>query len=292
MSFKPIFFDPTGRRSRLLLRLAWGLGTISGLVMALFVATLVTVQSTAIAQNPASHTSLRCAWSPNCTPTHALRATAVADPEKLSAAAKLAAQLREQERKLHRPPQARVVDRRSVPASLASPKDRPLTIGFYVDWDDNSYPALKRALPSLDWVVPSWLSLEGSDMALKTNVDARVLNYIESTKPAVAILPMIQNVVNDEWDGRGLAKLLADPAARAARIAQIVDFLGQYKFQGLVVDFEEVPLSAQKNLKLFLTELGAAFAAHDYALVLSVPFDDDNWPYTTYADIVDYMLLM
>ncbi len=42
MSRKPIFFDPTGKRSRLLLRLAWGLGTISGLVMALFVATYTT----------------------------------------------------------------------------------------------------------------------------------------------------------------------------------------------------------------------------------------------------------
>jgi cellulose synthase/poly-beta-1,6-N-acetylglucosamine synthase-like glycosyltransferase/peptidoglycan/xylan/chitin deacetylase (PgdA/CDA1 family)/spore germination protein YaaH len=260
--------------------------------MALFVATLVTVQSTAIAQNPASHTSLRCAWSPNCTPTHALRATAPADPEKLLAAAKLAAQLRDQERKLHRPPQARVVDRRSVPAALARPEGRALTIGFYVDWDDNSYPALKRALPDLDWVVPNWLSLEGPDMALKTNVDERVLNYVESTKPAVAILPMIQNVVNDKWDGRGLAKLLADPAARAARIAQIVDFLSQYKFQGLVVDLEEVPPSAQKDLKLFLADLEAAFAAHDYVLVLSVPFDDDSWPYAIYADIVDYMLLM
>jgi len=292
MSRKPIFFDPTGRRSRLFLRLAWGIGTVTGLVIALFVATLVTVHSTAIVQKPDSQRSLRCAWSPNCTPIHALTAAAPADPEKLVAAAKLAAQLREQERALHRPPQARVVDRRSVPAALLSPKDRPLTIGFYVDWDDNSYPALKRALPDLDWLVPSWLSLEGSDMALKANVDERVLNYIESTKPAVAILPMIQNVVNDNWDGKGLGKLLADPAARAARIAQIVDFLGQYKFQGLVVDFEEVPLSAQKNLKLFLTELETAFAAHDYALVLSVPFDDDNWPYTTYADIVDYMLLM
>src|SRR5262245_38591790 len=183
MSRKPIFFDPTGRRSRLFLRLAWGIGTVTGLVIALFVATLVTVHSTAIVQKPDSQRSPRCAWAPNCTPIHALTPAPAAEPEKLGAAEKLAAQLREQERALHRPPQARVVERRSVPAALLSPKDRPLSIGFYADWDDNSYPALKRALPDLDWVVPSWLSLEGSDMALKANVDERVLNYIESTKP-------------------------------------------------------------------------------------------------------------
>ena len=27
-------------------------------------------------------------------------------------------------------------------------------------------------------------------------------------------------------------------------------------------------------------------------MVLAVPFDDDSWPYVTYAKIADYMLLM
>lgn len=103
---------------------------------------------------------------------------------------------------------------------------------------------------------------------------------------------MIQNVAAGEWDGKGLAKFLADPTARAARIAEIVDFLIKYKFQKVTVDFEEVPPGAQKNLEAFLTELNVAFAAHDYAIVLSVPFDDDSWPYATYADLVDFMLLM
>ena len=44
--------------------------------------------------------------------------------------------------------------------------------GFYVNWDDNSYPALKRALPHLDWVIPGWLSLEGPDLELKAEVEA------------------------------------------------------------------------------------------------------------------------
>ena len=72
---------------------------------------------------------------------------------------RLAAELREKERGLRpHPPQAGGVDRRPVPSSLALPQEGRLSIGFYVDWDDNSYPALKRALPHLDWVIPSWLS--------------------------------------------------------------------------------------------------------------------------------------
>ena len=108
----------------------------------------------------------------------------------------------------------------------------------------------------------------------------------------VQIVPMIQNAVEGQWDGKGLAKLLHDPAARAARIEDMIAFLERNKFQGLTIDFEEVPPTAHKDLQLFLTEMAARFAGHGYVIVLAVPFDDDSWPYATYAKIADYLLLM
>src|SRR5262249_40376397 len=159
---------------------------------------------------------------------HALK---IADPGLLKTAAKLAADLREKERALRTShPQAWVVDSRPVPTSLASPAGRSLSVGFYANWDDNSYPALKRALPHLDWIIPSWLSLEGPDMEVRSEVDARVLSYIQTAKPNVQILPMIQNSAEGKWDGKWLARLLADPAARAKRIEEIISFLEKNKF--------------------------------------------------------------
>ena len=38
--------------------------------------------------------------------------------------------------------------------------------------------------------------------------------------------------------------------------------------------------------------MAAAFAPHQYVIALAVPFDDDAWPYATYAHIVDFMMLM
>lgn len=293
MTGKPIFFDPTGKRGRALTKLAWVIGTLGAFVLTAFIATLLIVHRPAAEPSAAdTHVSIRCAWAPSCTPAHGLSVTTAADPEALRSAARLAEELREQERNLHHRPQAQVVERRSLPASLAKPEGRPISIGFYVGWDDNSYPELKRALPLLDWVVPDWLSLQGTDLALSTAVDDRALDYIHATKPNTAILPLIQNAANGEWDGAGLAKMLADPAARAERIGQIVAFIDKYNFQGVTVDFEEVPERAHADLKKFLSELRAAFAPHNYAIVLAVPFDDDGWPYETYAGIVDFTLLM
>ena len=38
--------------------------------------------------------------------------------------------------------------------------------------------------------------------------------------------------------------------------------------------------------------MSAAFAPHDWIIAQAVPFDDDDWPYRTFADIVDYTMLM
>jgi peptidoglycan-N-acetylglucosamine deacetylase len=293
---KPVFFDPTGRRARLLQRLAWAVGALSMLVIVVFTATLMIVHRPAdggFSQQAASHISIRCAWAPTCSAAHALTSTTAADPELLKRAVKLAAELRDKERALRaRHPQAGPSERHPLPASLKGPGERSLSIGFYVNWDDNSYPALKRALPHLDWVIPGWLSLEGANMALKTDVDARALGFIQAEKPNIPILPMIQNAVDGKWDGPGLARLLADPAARAARLKEITAFLETNKFQGLTIDFEEVPAPAQKNLAAFLSEMSQAFTERGLVIVLAVPFDDDSWPYTTYANIADFLLLM
>ncbi len=262
MISKQVFFDPTGKRALVLRWLAWAAATLSAAVVVVFVAILM------IVHRPigdgfdrlASHASIRCAWAPTCSAGHGITVTSAADPELLRTAASLATELREQERTLRpaiRRPRCSTAIR--SPAPLRGSNQRSLSIGFYVNWDDNSYPALKRTLPHLDWIIPSWLNLDGPDMELKADVDDRALKYIQDTKPNIPILPMIQNAVEGKWDGPGLAKLLADPAARAARLDDIVAFLETNKFQGLTIDFEEVPPKAQKDLQAFLTEMSQAF---------------------------------
>ncbi|MGO8839994.1 MAG: polysaccharide deacetylase family protein [Methyloceanibacter sp.] len=296
MNIKPVFFDPTGKRSRVVRGLAWVVGTLSALVVVVFVAILMIVHRPAngsFDQQLASHASIRCAWAPTCSAAHAITVTTATDPELLRSASMLAEELRDQERNLRtRHPQAEVLDRHPIPVALKASNQRSLSIGFYVNWDDNSYPALKRALPYLDWIIPGWLTLDGPAMNLKADIDDRALKYIQATKPNIPILPMIQNAVDGKWDGAGLAKLLADPAARAARLNDVIAFLDTNKFQGLTIDFEEVPSKSQKDLQTFLAEMSQAFTEHGLAMVLAVPFDDNSWPYATYAKIADYMLLM
>jgi hypothetical protein len=112
-----------------------------------------------------------------------------ANPELLKTASKLASICGAGAWAADAPPAGRGGRPSSVPAPLRGSKERSLSIGFYVNWDDNSYPALKQALPHIDWVIRSWISLEGANLELKAEVDDRVAearsgDQAERTDPA------------------------------------------------------------------------------------------------------------
>ena len=171
-------------------------------------------------------------------------------------------------------------------------KGKPLTIGFYVDWDSGSYVSLKNNIQMLDWVVPSWLYLRGETMDLKTSLNLGVLDLIQTEKPEMRILAMIQNAAAGEWDGVNLARFLADPISRRQRISDIASFIETYHLHGIVIDFEQIENAAQKDLLSFVSEVHATFKARGWIVSVAVPFDDPSYDYAAYARACDYLVLM
>ncbi len=92
---------------------------------------------------------------------------------------------------------------------------------------------------------------------------------------------------------RACAKLLADRDRSDRVLDQIVRFIAANKLQGVMVDFENVPVSAhQGSGRLSHSRMSAAFAPHGWIIAQAAPFDDSDWPYKAYDDIVDYTVLM
>ncbi len=176
-------------------------------------------------------------------------------------------------------------------ASVAT-REKPLTIGFYANWDDGSFASLKNNLKDLDWVVPSWLYLQGESMEFKAMLDPKTLDLIRREKPRTAILPMIQNSGDNIWDGPGLGRLMADPAKRQDRLKSIVSFIETNGLQGITVDFEQIPDGAHKDLLAFLGELRTVFKSRGWTIAVAAPFDDPHWNYRAYAKACDFLMLM
>ena len=109
---------------------------------------------------------------------------------------------------------------RVLPAILKPQEGRSLAIGFYVNWGESgeaSFASLKRDLKQLDWVMPSWLTLDGPDLAFKTNLDRRSLNYMRANKPGVAILPVLQNATGGQLGRAGTGQAAGRSGAHARR---------------------------------------------------------------------------
>ena len=288
-----VFLDSTGRRRRWLRWTTIVGATVVAIAAIGFTATLVV-----------SHPSV-----PTLPAAMVMRA--VPQPKAPSDTERLALEVKDREQELAR--QARLSGfRGSCPTAFPVPmlcravadakpgpsagpvgaNGRPLSVGFYVNWDDRSLASLTRNIGKLDWVIPSWMTLEGSDLVLTSDVEPNVVKMIADSKPGVSILPMVQNAADGIWDGPGLARLLADPAKRTQRIADIVGVLDANHFQGVTIDFEEVPAAAQHDLLQFLTDLHTALAQRGMKLVVTVPFDDDNWDYAHYGQVADDVVLM
>ncbi|HEV8168436.1 MAG TPA: glycosyltransferase [Pyrinomonadaceae bacterium] len=179
----------------------------------------------------------------------------------------------------------------TVPVPIV-PTTRPLSVGFFINWDESSYESLKRNLDHLDWVVGEWSHLQEGANPLATDIHIPALNWIRLTRPEVRIVPMVQNVFNEKWQGDLLARTIADEPHRQNLIRSLTSFVEDNKFAGLCVDFEEPPPSAQANLLTFMEELHAAFAAKNLLVVQAVPFDDPDWNYKAYSAANDYLILM
>jgi peptidoglycan-N-acetylglucosamine deacetylase len=187
-------------------------------------------------------------------------------------------------------------DRAALSQTVVTAKnvEKPLAIGFYVNWDDSSYQSLKRNLAQLDWLVPEWGRLQegaGSD-PLARDIDSRALDLLRSERPEMPIIPLVQNYQNERWNPALLERALADETSRARLIESLVRFVKENKFAGVCIDFEEAPAASQANLLLFMQSLHAAFSPQGWIVAQAVPFDNPEWNLRAYAAVTDYLLLM
>jgi cellulose synthase/poly-beta-1,6-N-acetylglucosamine synthase-like glycosyltransferase/peptidoglycan/xylan/chitin deacetylase (PgdA/CDA1 family) len=282
MANKPIFFDASGRRATRLAYVGWSLAILAAVMSIGFVTNLLLTPPGRNMTPPERAQALRFE-------NRAQKPSLVASAERLAAVARRR-RLDYARRHPVQPGSDRV-----LPSILKPQGGRPLAVSFYVNWPGSqgiSFTSLKRTLPHLDWVVPTWITLDGPALIFKPNIDRPAFDYLRATKPGVAILPLLQNISGGKWYGPEMARLLADKTRRVDLIAKINAFVTVNKLQGVTVDFETVPASGYGDMKLFLSELSASFAGRGLIVAMTAQFDDDKWPFASFASVVDYTMLM
>ena len=174
----------------------------------------------------------------------------------------------------------------------AAAGNEPLAIAFHAPWDDASTASLRRHVNDLDWLIPGWVSITGPDHKVTVFPDAKGKAILSSATHRPLLLPMVQNAILGDWDGVGIAALLADPVARKTALDRVEALLVANKADGAFFDFEDLPAAAHPNYRIFLREVRARFAARKWLVAIAVPVDDTGWDLRAYAAVADRIFIM
>lgn len=177
-------------------------------------------------------------------------------------------------------------------AQRTAAADAPLAIAFYAPWDPSSAASLRRHISQLDWLIPGWISVTGPDHHITMFHDPAGRSIINQAVRRPVLLPMVQNALNGQWDGKGIAALLHDPAQRKALLDRLEPYLARNHAGGAFFDFEELPAGGQRDYRTFLAEAHRRFASHGWIIAIAAPVADPDWDLRAYARVVDKLFLM
>jgi peptidoglycan-N-acetylglucosamine deacetylase len=171
----------------------------------------------------------------------------------------------------------------------------PVSIGFFVNWDDSSFNSLKENLSGLDLLVCEWLHLASADGSLLEDNPAReaqVAAYVRQRRPDLPIMPLVNNCEGTTWDAAKVGALSRNPAARARFTEQALAFVQRGHYRGLSLDLEEVPRVAYPGFYRLVEEVGRAFHGAGLAVSVNVAPDDPALDYRRLSQAVDQVILM
>jgi peptidoglycan-N-acetylglucosamine deacetylase len=192
-----------------------------------------------------------------------------------------------------RPP--RRLTRARAKADLA-PAGKPITAGFYVNWDDNSFASFAAHAQDLDWLICEWAFVVPSGDSVRLAIDRRVLytaeRQPEGRRPLVFAMVSNYDSTRSGFDTRRLRRLLESPDNRRRVLDQLTDAVTRYGLAGVTVDFENVPDDLNAAVVDFVHRLDKALDRVNRLTTEALPVDlAPDWLYR-YAAANDFVFLM
>jgi cellulose synthase/poly-beta-1,6-N-acetylglucosamine synthase-like glycosyltransferase/peptidoglycan/xylan/chitin deacetylase (PgdA/CDA1 family)/spore germination protein YaaH len=151
---------------------------------------------------------------------------------------------------------------------------RPVRLGFYVNWDKNSYFSLVRHANRLTHLCPEWFTLTGTPPMIETEPDEEVCQIAEAH--SIALMPLLINLKGDQWHPEAVeALILADEEGQDRFFAKLARRLKAVGAKGVVVDFEQVDPTYRKELTIFFTRMHERLKQEGLEFWLCIPVGND-----------------
>lgn len=165
-----------------------------------------------------------------------------------------------------------------------------VVLGFYVNWDPNSYLSLSRNIGHLSYLAPEWIHLTGDGPDISQEVDRRVVTLANARR--VPVIPLFNNYYDDGWQSHYVHTILKDPVKRTALINSLFGLIRSNGFKGINIDLENLVDSDRPYLVAFMKELYGKFHGAGLLVTQDMAMDDPGYDYKELAKYNDYVILM
>ena len=139
-------------------------------------------------------------------------------------------------------------------------------LGFYVNWltnYSNSYHSLQKNHNKIDMVAPFWYTVnpDGSIESRYGGHQYEVTSLAQNKN--LKVLPLINNNQKNNM-------ILVNPETRNRAITNIVNLVNRNNYQGVNIDFENIPSWTRDGYTKFIKNLSHKLNKHDKILTISV----------------------
>lgn len=179
-----------------------------------------------------------------------------------------------------------------APPPPGAASTRPISVGFYVSWDETSRASLASNIDKLDVVSPQWVGLDGVLGRVTVTADPQATAIIAGAKRTVSVMPMVHNAHDGASDGPEADALLTNPQARTALTTNLVTLAKAHGYAGYVFDFENLSPAALAAYPAMLREAREALHPLGREVWVATPFGDEAWSLKAFQAVSDTVVLM
>jgi len=157
----------------------------------------------------------------------------------------------------------------ATPAALSNTTRSLIGVGYYVDFDPNSWTAVRTEGQRLNWVITTNYVLSDSTGRLAGSHDGRIVSLARSRGSRVHF--QVANLVGETYSRDLAHAVLTSPAAAIRAIASILQVMRDYAYDGVVLDLQNLAPADRKAFTEFVGDLAAQLHGRGRPLSIVVP---------------------
>lgn len=168
-------------------------------------------------------------------------------------------------------------------------EDKPIVVGYYVNWDRASLVSLRLNARHLTHLAPEWLVLKNARGDIEDESDPTVIEIARQAD--LPVLAMLTNF-RDGWRADDLHKLLNNKAARENLVDNIYSNVVEHKLAGVMIDLEMAKRADRARLVEFVAQVRDKLKPAGLTVTQAVPTEDEAYDLRRLAALCDFIVPM